>query len=70
MEALSNLLEDIPRYEDKASQEQALYLLREALELLHTLKDQTATDMIKIKKNLAFLKSTDTHSSNRLDINS
>ncbi len=69
-DSLQDLLNDIPKYEDKESREQALYLLREALELLHTLKDQTAADMVKIKKNIAFLKSTDTSSSSRLDITS
>ncbi len=69
-DSLQKLLDDIPKYEDKESQEQALYLLREALELLHTLKDQTAADMMKIKKNIAFLHSTESASSNKFDITS
>ncbi len=69
-DSLQKLLNDIPKYEDKESQEQALYLLREALELLHTLKDQTAADMMKIKKNIAFLNSTERVSSNKFDITS
>ncbi len=69
-DSLQKLLNDIPKYEDKESQEQALYLLREALELLHTLKDQTAADMMKIKKNIAFLNSTESVSSNKFDITS
>ncbi len=69
-DSLQKLLNDIPKYEDKESQEQALYLLREALELLHTLKDQTAADMMKIKKNIAFLNSTERVASNKFDITS
>ena len=69
-DSLNRLLDDIEHYEDEASREEALYLLREALELVHTLQDQTAADMTKIKKNLAFLKSTDTHSANKFDVTS
>ncbi len=69
-DSLQKLLDDIPKYEDKESKEQAIYLLREALELLHTLKDQTAADMMKIKKNIAFLNSTERVSLNKFDITS
>ena len=52
---LSELLDDIPKLETKEEMEQAVYLLREASELLHTLKDATGSSMIKIKKKPLFL---------------
>lgn len=67
---LSELLDDIPKLETKEEMEQAVYLLREASELLHTLKDATGSSMIKIKKSLSFLRSTEATPIQRLDIKS
>ena len=69
-DALSDLLDDIPELSKAEDIETAIYLLREAVELLHTLQDETELSMGKIKKNLAFLRSTDVQSSKKLDIKS
>lgn len=67
---LDELLKDIPKLEKEEDIEQAIYLLREATELVHTLKDATSASMIQMKKNINFLKSTQVQTSNRLDIKS
>lgn len=67
-DALSELVNDIPKLTDKKDIEEALYLSREALEILYTLKDETASNMTKIKKNISFLRSTDIPVSRKLDI--
>ena len=48
---INKLLNDIPELTDKSEIEEALYLLREASELLHTLQNETSLSMKKIKKN-------------------
>lgn len=65
---INELLENLPKLEDKDEIEQAIYLLREASELVHTLKDETAATMKQLKKNMDFLKSTETQKTNKLDI--
>ncbi len=67
-DALSALINDIPKLTNKKDIQEALYLSREALELLYTLKDETALNMSKIKKNLSFLRSTEVPTSTKLDI--
>jgi hypothetical protein len=49
---------------------EAQYLLAEASELMHELKDDTARTMKQIKKNMDFLQSTQTKTPNKLDIKS
>jgi hypothetical protein len=61
-------MDDIPQLEDIKNIEEALYLLREASELVHTLKDETAHTMKQIQKNLKFLRSTESPTSNKFDI--
>ncbi|MBA3026548.1 MAG: hypothetical protein FP820_09075 [Sulfurimonas sp.] len=50
--------------------QEARYLLAEASELMHELKDDTARTMKQIKKNIDFLSSTQAKKSNKLDIKS
>ncbi len=69
-DALTALLEDIPKLTAPKDIETAIYLLREASEFMHTLKDETELSMHKIKKNLAFLRSTEVPLSGKLDITS
>lgn len=69
-DAMDKLLDDIPEFSDKQELQEAIYLSREALELLHTLKDEASLNMSKIQKNISFLKSTEVRSSTRLDIKS
>lgn len=67
-DSLNNLLNDIPQFSEPQDIEQAIYLLREASELLHTLKDETAVSMQQVKKSISFLRSTETQAINKLDI--
>ncbi|MDD2905982.1 MAG: hypothetical protein PHH41_01000 [Sulfurimonas sp.] len=48
----------------------AQYLLAEASELLHELKDATSATMKQLRKNMDFLKVTEQKSPNKLDIRS
>ncbi len=57
---LNELMDTLPQLENSKEIEQALFLIREASELVHTLKDETSLSMKKIKKNIDFLKSTQT----------
>ena len=67
-DALQELLDDIPVLEGADDIQSALYLLREASELIHTLKDETSHTMRQVKKNLEFLKSTQEKAKPTLDI--
>ena len=68
--ALTKLLDDIPKLESKKEVETALHLLKEASIIVNTLKDETALNMRKIKKNIQFLDSTKSKSKSKLDIKS
>ena len=72
-DALDNLIDTMPKYDARKNlkeMQEVMYLFREALELLYTLKDETSTSMKQIKKNIDFLNVTITDSTNRLDIKS
>jgi hypothetical protein len=49
---------------------EAQYLLAEASELMHELKDSTAKTMKQIRKNIDFLQSTQAKTPNKFDIKS
>ncbi|MCW8838386.1 MAG: hypothetical protein OQJ77_05790 [Thiovulaceae bacterium] len=67
---LDELLDTLPEFQNKEEMQKASYLLREALELLYKLKDETSASMIQIKKNIKFLNSTQSKPLNKLDIKS
>ncbi len=67
---LDRLLDTMPTFDSVKKMESAMYLLKEASELLHTLKDETASTMGQLKKNIDFLRSTETKKPNKLDIKS
>ncbi|QOP40328.1 MULTISPECIES: hypothetical protein [Sulfurimonas] len=67
---LEKLLDETPQLEKKEDIESAIYLFKAAIELLETLKSETATSMKQIKKNIDFLNSTKRDSINSLDITS
>ena len=69
-DALKVLLDDIPTLSKAEDIEAAIYLLKEATQLMYTLQDDTKVSMEKIKKNIAFLRSTEVPSSKNLDIKS
>ena len=67
---LNELLDNLPKLEKKEDLEQAVYLLREASEILYTLKDEAGASMVKIRKSLSFLRSTEATPAQKLDIKS
>ena len=69
-QALSKLMNNLPKLATKEEMTEAVYLIREAAELVYTLQDETSSSMKQIKKNLHFLKSTQESKSNTLDIKS
>ena len=67
---LDELMDEIPKFENIADVESALYLTLEATKLVEELKGQTSNSMIKIQNNIKYLKSTRHHTSMSLDIKS
>ncbi|MDY0234045.1 MAG: hypothetical protein WCY85_03515 [Sulfurimonas sp.] len=67
-EAIDALMQETPKFENQKEIESAMCLLREAMELIYTLKDETALTLKQLKKNIDFLKSTQTQTQNRLDV--
>ena len=67
---LNELMEDIPEFKKKEDLDSALCLLKEATDLVTSLRDNTKTAMIQMKKNIKFLKATEAHKPSSLDIKS
>jgi len=67
-DVLDKLLDEIPTFSDIKEIEQAAYLLKEASELVHTLKDETSNSIRHIKKNIDFLRSSEDPKKSKLDI--
>lgn len=68
IDSLDKLFGNIPELTNLDEIEEAVYLLKEAMELVQSLKDETAQTMSRIKKNINFLKSTHAPSLKKLDI--
>ncbi len=68
--AFEELLNDIPKPEGAIEAQEALFLCQEALELMHLLKEETATSLKQMEKNLQFLHATERPKVRRLDITS
>ncbi len=66
--SLEKLLRDIPELKEKREREEALYLLKEATSQMQKLKGETLISMQQMKKNLDFLRATDSRSFKNLDI--
>lgn len=67
-DAINTLIETMPKFENIKDIESAMYLLREANEIIHTLKNETALTMKQLKKNIDFLESTQPQIKNLLDL--
>lgn len=65
--SLQKLLSDVPQIKEQEMQE-ALFLLKEATLQMQKLKDETLISMQQMKKNIAFLRATDSRSFKNLDI--
>jgi hypothetical protein len=70
VELLNKLIEDIPTFDDGDKIEEALYLLKEATEIVEGLKDETAESMKQMKKNIDFLNSATADKTAKFDITS
>ena len=70
MDLLGSLLADIPNLTDKEELDSAIVLLAQAKEIIQELQNETVASMKQIKKNLEFLKSTETTQPHRLDVKS
>ncbi|MCF6331192.1 MAG: hypothetical protein L3I99_06560 [Sulfurimonas sp.] len=57
---IDKLLDEVPEFSNKKAMQEAMYLMREASELLYSLKDETGEILSQIKKNIDFLNSTQT----------
>ena len=65
---LGSLIDSLPEFSDIKEQEEALYLIREATELLNGEKSKTLLQMQQMKKNIEFLESTAKQKTNKLDV--
>ena len=68
IDKINELMDDIPQLEKKEEIESAIYLLKEATNLVQGLKDKTKKSMIQMKKNIAFLRATEAPKTSKLDI--
>ena len=67
-DAIDKLLNKMPQFCELDQMQEAQYLLKEASSLAKTLQNETLVSMQQIKRNLKFLKSTQTNSKSTLDI--
>jgi len=67
-DALNILMDDIPQLSDADDIQEAIFLLKEATDLVSGLKNKTASSMKQMKKNIQFLKATQAPRTNTLDI--
>ena len=68
IKSLAVLLDDIPVLKDAKEVEEALYLLQEAQRVVQALKDETASSMLQMKKNIDFLNSATANKTAKFDI--
>ncbi|MFT5660493.1 MAG: ABC-type uncharacterized transport system substrate-binding protein [Sulfurimonas sp.] len=69
-DSLNILLDKVPSFKNKEDIEQAMYLMKEGLEVLYILQDETVSSMRKIKKNINFLGTSLVDSSSSFSIKS
>ena len=67
-DALNALMDDIPKFSNADDIQEVIFLLKEATDLVSGLKDETASSMKQMKKNINFLKSTQAPKIGTLDI--
>lgn len=67
-DAIDLLINSMPKFENVKDIEAAMYLLRETLNLVSNLKDETSLTMKQLKKNIDFLGSTRVQTKNSLDL--
>lgn len=70
VESIESLLEEVPAFDNVDDAKTAQYLLKEAMELLLTLQDETKQSLKQMKKNLDFMNATSSPLVAKLDIKS
>lgn len=65
---ISALMDTTPNFGSLQEIEKGQYLLAEAAKVIYELKEETASVMQKLKKNIEFLKSTSEKKNSRLDV--
>ena len=55
VDSIESLLDNVPTFKNKEDIQHAMYLMKEGLEVLYTLQDETTSSMRKVKKNIDFL---------------
>jgi len=69
-EVIAQLVNEMPEFRDLEEMKRAAVLIKEALRLLHNLRDETAATMQQLKKHKDFLNSTQIDASAKFDITS
>ena len=67
---LDKLMDEIPEFDNIEDMTSALYLIKEATNLVQGFKNQASDSMTQIQNNIKYLKSTQHHTSMKLDIKS
>ena len=70
VDQIEQLVDKIPKFDSVKETKEAMFLLREAMELLFILKDEAGESMRQIKKNMDFLNLTEPQKVIKLDIKS
>ena len=70
VDKINNLMDNLPQLSEKSELDQAITLLKEAETLVQSLKNETETSMIQMKKNIIFLEATQEKRLPRFDIKS
>mgnify|MGYP000138324411 CR=1 FL=1 len=65
---LNSLMENLPELTTKEDIDSAICLLKEATDLVTSFRDETEASMIQMKKNIKFLKATESKRPSKLDI--
>jgi len=70
VDTLNLLMDDLPHLDKEEDIESAIFLLKEATSVVKTLQSTTQESMIQMKKNINFLKATQSPVSGTLDVTS
>ena len=69
-EAIDSLISAMPTFKTQEEMESAASLIKEALKVVQTLKDETEKTLQKLRQHRDFLNSTQSQTHNRIDITS
>ncbi len=68
IQKIDKLIPQMPQFEALDEMQEAFYLFKQAEELLHNLKDETAIAMKKVKDSIRYMESTSIDAAPKLDI--